>query len=137
MDLQTKIHIQRSFDKIEPVAQTFASLFYVRLFETAPRLRPMFPTDLRQQQRKLMDMLTFLVEALDVPEAFEQELLQLGSRHKVYGVTAEHSALVNQALLWTLQRTLQDDFTPEIATAWTTLLNVISTTMNACFHNGH
>jgi hemoglobin-like flavoprotein len=43
----------------------------------------------------------------------------LGQRHKGYGVTAAHYAPVGAALLWTLEKGLGPDFTPEVKAAWT------------------
>jgi hemoglobin-like flavoprotein len=42
----------------------------------------------------------------------------LGRRHVGYGVTAEHYELVGEALLWTLEQGLGDDFTPSVKAAW-------------------
>ena len=46
--------VQESFKKVLPIAPQAADLFYGRLFEIAPQVRPMFPSDLREQKRNLM-----------------------------------------------------------------------------------
>ena len=45
--------VRESFDKVVPIAGVAADLFYERLFYMAPSLRHLFPTDMRDQKRKL------------------------------------------------------------------------------------
>ena len=52
---------QTSFAQVLPIADAAASLFYNRLFELDPSLRPMFKTDMAEQGRKLMTMLNVVV----------------------------------------------------------------------------
>ncbi len=56
--------VQTSFRKVVPIAGTAADLFYGRLFETAPHLRPLFPEDMTEQKSKLMAMLVTAVSNL-------------------------------------------------------------------------
>ncbi|MGE5073573.1 MAG: hypothetical protein ACM3MF_09105, partial [Anaerolineae bacterium] len=67
MDNHQKYLVQSSFAKVAPIADTAAALFYGRLFELDPSLRPMFPSDLKEQGAKLMHMLTLAVRGLDRP----------------------------------------------------------------------
>ena len=111
--------VQTSFKKVVPIAATAADLFYNRLFEIAPETRPMFPTDLTEQKGKLMSMLGTAVTNLHKLDAILPAVKELGQRHKGYGVTAAHYAPVGAALLWTLEKGLGPDFTPEVKAAWT------------------
>ena len=111
--------VQTSFKKVVPIAGTAADLFYGRLFEIAPQVRPLFPADLAEQKRKLMGMLGTAVTNLHRLETILPAVKALGERHKGYGVTAAHYAPVGAALLWTLEKGLGADFTPEVKAAWT------------------
>jgi hemoglobin-like flavoprotein len=44
---------------------------------------------------------------------------ELGKRHKGYGVSADQYAPVGAAPLWTLEKGLGPDFTPDTKAAWT------------------
>jgi hypothetical protein len=44
MDDRSKQLVQESWMQVEPIADTAATLFYGRLFELDPSLRPLFPT---------------------------------------------------------------------------------------------
>jgi hemoglobin-like flavoprotein len=96
--------VQSSFKKVVPIAGTAADLFYDRLFEIAPEVRPMFPQDLSEQKKKLMGMLGTAVGNLHKLDTILSAVKDLGQRHKGYGVTAVHYAPVGAALLWTLER---------------------------------
>ena len=123
--------VQSSFRKVVPIAGTAADLFYDRLFEIAPEVRSMFPQDLGEQKKKLMTMLGTAVSNLHKLDQILPAVKDLGSRHKSYGVTAAHYAPVGAALLWTLEKGLGPDFTPDVRSAWTTVYTLLATTMKA------
>jgi hypothetical protein len=56
--------VQQSFAKVAPIADKAAALFYDRLFEIAPELRPLFHGDMAEQGRKLMATLAIVVRGL-------------------------------------------------------------------------
>ena len=56
--------VQATFAEVAPIADVAAELFYGRLFEIDPTLKPMFRGDLKEQGRKLMQMLAFAVGGL-------------------------------------------------------------------------
>jgi len=112
-----------------PIADTAAALFYARLFELDPALRPMFRGDMHEQGRKLMAMLKMVVNGLTRLEALVPAIEALGRRHVGYGVRDEHYAVVGSALLWTLGQGLGESFTPETEAAWSTAYTILATVM--------
>ena len=122
--------VQESFKKVQPIAAQAADLFYGRLFEIAPHLRPLFPPDLKEQKHKLMAMLGTAVTNLHQLDKIVPAVQDLGRRHAGYRVTAEHYQPVGQALIWTLEQGLGDAFTPAVKAAWletyTTLAGVMT-----------
>src|SRR5882672_10708120 len=111
--------VQTSFKKVVPIAGTAADLFYNRLFEIAPEVRPLFPSDLAEQKKKLIAMLATAVTNLHQLEKIVPAVQSLGKRHAGYGVTAKHYEPVGAALLWTLEQGLGPAFTPPVKAAWT------------------
>src|SRR4051794_14256527 len=57
--------VRKSWLKVQPIAPTAAALFYRRLFELDPAVRPLFKRDLDEQGRMLMSMLRLVVMGLD------------------------------------------------------------------------
>lgn len=102
--------VQSSFQKILPVSETAADLFYRRLFELDPSLRALFKGDMKDQGHKLMQMIAAAVQGLDKPDTLIPVVQSLGKRHAGYGVQARHYDTVGAALLWTLEQGLGKDF---------------------------
>ena len=121
--------VQGSFQKVVPIADTAADLFYDRLFEIAPEVRPLFPQDLAEQKKKLIQMLATAVGNLHQIDDIVPAVQDLGRRHVSYGVEDAHYDKVGAALLDTLEKGLGDDWTPQTATAWTEVYTVLATTM--------
>jgi hemoglobin-like flavoprotein len=121
--------VQESFARVTPIAETAAALFYERLFELDPKLRQLFRGDMREQGRKLMQMLAVAMRSLDELEAVVPAVQALGRRHAGYGVTGAHYATVGAALLWTLEQGLGSAFTSDVRDAWVTVYGLLASTM--------
>jgi hemoglobin-like flavoprotein len=123
--------IQESFAKVVPISEQAAALFYGRLFEIAPAARPLFRGDLEEQGRKLMGMLGAVVNGLGNIETILPAASALAKRHVDYGVKAADYEPVGAALLWTLERGLRAQWTPEVKAAWTEAYTVLADFMIA------
>jgi nitric oxide dioxygenase len=123
--------IQDSFANVIPIADKAAALFYGRLFEIAPEVKPLFHSDMTEQGRKLMATLATVVNSLDNLEAVLPAASALAKGHVEYGVKAADYAPVGAALLWTLEKGLGDQWTPELAAAWGEAYKVLSEFMIA------
>ncbi|HEX8903504.1 MAG TPA: globin family protein [Longimicrobiaceae bacterium] len=129
MTPESKTLVQESWTQVEPIADAAAELFYGRLFELDPSLRPMFRGDMREQGKKLMQMITVAVRGLDRLDQIVPAVEALGRRHAGYGVTDAHYDTVADALLWTLEKGLGDGFTPPVKAAWTETYTTLATVM--------
>jgi hemoglobin-like flavoprotein len=121
--------VKNSFHQITPIADQAAALFYARLFELDPSLRPLFRGDMRAQGQKLMTMIATAVAALEHIETIIPVVRQLGARHVAYGVREEHYGTVGAALLWALEKGLGPEFTPAVRDAWTSTYTLLANTM--------
>ena len=102
-----------------------------KLFAANPNYRPMFGNDMRIQGVKLMTMLALLVYNLHQPDQVLPAIRDLGIRHVRYGVKpADYDALM-EALLWTLEQSLGDDYTPAVRDAWTVCYDELAGEMKA------
>ncbi|MEO8279391.1 MAG: globin family protein [Ideonella sp.] len=121
--------VRSSFALVSPIASQAAALFYGRLFDTDPSLRPLFGDDIAIQGARLMSMIGAAVGLLDRPNALIPVLQKLGARHVGYGVVEAHYATVGNALMWTLEQGLGDAFTAETRAAWAEMYGIVSRTM--------
>lgn len=127
--------VQSSFAKVVPIADAAAALFYARLFEIAPRVKPLFRSDMTEQGRKLMTTLAVVVNGLKNLDAIVPAAQALAIKHVGYGVKAADYAPVGEALLWTLEKGLGADYTAEVAAAWTTAYRTLSGVMIAAAYD--
>jgi len=123
--------VRDSFNKIAPIADQAAALFYTRLFELDPSLRSLFHGDMAAQGRKLIQTLALCVGSLDRLTAIVPAVRELGRRHVAYHVREEHYETVGSALLWTLEKGLGADFTAAVSSAWSKVYWVLAETMKA------
>lgn len=130
MTEEQKELVKSSWEKVVPIADQAAEIFYGKLFEMDPEVKPLFSnSDMKEQGKKLMQMITTAVRGLDNLEALVPAVQNLGKRHVDYGVTAEHYDTVGAALLDTLAAGLGHDFTEETKAAWAETYNTLATVM--------
>jgi hemoglobin-like flavoprotein len=123
--------VQRTWELCVPIADTAADLFYIKLFELDPKLRVLFPSDIKEQKKKLMTMLTAAVRGLKDLGALVPAVQALGKRHVTYGVKEQDYDTVGAALLDTLEKGLGSNWNPQVKAAWVAVYGVLSGTMKA------
>lgn len=126
MTPQDIVLVKSTFALVRPIAEQAAELFYGRLFEIAPQVKPLFKGDMKEQGRKLMATLGTVVASLDNLAPVLPVASALAKRHVGYGVKAEDYAPVGAALLWTLEQGLGPAWTPEAKAAWTAAYGTLS-----------
>src|ERR1700738_1076319 len=77
--------VQQSFANVAPISDQAAVIFYDRLFEVAPSVKPMFPVDMTEQRKKLMATLAVVVNGLSTLEAVLPAARAPAQRHVRYG----------------------------------------------------
>ena len=121
--------VQSTWSKVVPIQDQAAKLFYDKLFEMDPSLRPLFKGDMVEQGRKLMAMINTAVNGLTRLNEIVPAVQALGRRHVGYGVKEVHYETVGAALLWTLEQGLGPSFTPEVRQAWATAYGLLAGVM--------
>lgn len=133
--------LQRSYVKIEPLADQFGAIFYARLFTIAPEIRPLFRTDLKAQQSKFMKVIQEVVQlhlraivSLPVTAAATSRAVLPGAfwsgkLHAAYGVRVEDYAIMKLALVWALDKTLGAEATDDVKEAWSAAYDIVVNSM--------
>lgn len=121
--------IQTTWLQVLPIADQAAGLFYGKLFELDPAVKPMFKGDMTEQGRKLMKTIGLVVNSLTRLEEIVPAVQDLGRKHVAYGVRPEHYDTVGAALLWTLEQGLGSAFTPQVKAAWATAYGTLASAM--------
>jgi hemoglobin-like flavoprotein len=123
--------VRTSFATLAVMPEVAGALFYERLFARNPEFQPLFKNDMRIQGVKLMTMLTMVVYNLPDPSQILPTIRDLAVRHVEYGVKLADYAALREALLWTLQEALGEEFTPAVREAWTVCYDELAGEMKA------
>lgn len=110
--------LQSTWTQVVPIADTAAGLFYGKLFELDPAVKPLFRGDMTEQGRKLMKTIGVVVNCLTRLEEILPTVQDLGKHPVAYGVEPRHYDTAGAALLWTLEQRLGGAFTAEVREAW-------------------
>ena len=135
MNNQQIVLVQNTFEKVEPIAQQTGELFYQRLFEMDPTIRPLFKGDIKTQALMLMTVIGLAVRGLDRPQSVQEAVSALGSRHSGYGVGNADYNTFGAALIWALEQSMGSEFTPEVKEAWVEAYGVLSDAMKKATKN--
>ena len=122
--------IRESWERLLPVGDAMVESFYSKLFESNPELEKLFrPTDMKEQRRKFLVMLSEIIRVIDMPELLISEVADSGRRHVSYGVQDRDYEDVGAALLWAIGRALGDSCTPEVLSAWREAYDLLAAVM--------
>lgn len=111
--------VKSTWKAMAPEADEVARRFYERLFEIDSSTRALFAsTDLPEQRRKLVKVLSLVVQGIDDLSTLTPVVADLGRRHAQLGVTDSQYESVGAALLWTFEQSLGPGWTREAKLAW-------------------
>ena len=130
MTTEQTMLVKNSWKKLRNVkAETIGDLFYTKLFFDHPGLRKVFPSQMNQQNKKLVDMLSYIVLKIDDFQAIKKDIQALAISHERYGVKPEHYTMVGSALVWTLEKAIGKEWNRDLEEAWTACYSLIAQTM--------
>jgi methyl-accepting chemotaxis protein len=112
--------LEASFDLVARRGEEFVDLFYEKLFERAPALKPLFDgVDVKTQRAMVLATLVLLRKSFRGPASIAPKLRALGARHLAYGTTAEMYPLAGEVFLATLAEVAGPAWLERLERAWT------------------
>ncbi|MFN3316044.1 MAG: globin domain-containing protein [Raineya sp.] len=127
---QHKEIIKQSFPKVLIHTIKSGKMVYEKLFELAPETKALFQnTSMERQGQMLVAAIGKIVKGLDHPEVLEKELIELGKRHKGYGLQPEYFVHFGNSLMYMLQNSLADGWNAELEDAWRNVYQEVSEMM--------
>ena len=130
--------IRRSAERLAASNMAATDAFYVKLFQTAPAVRPLFSEDMFEQSEKLWQSIVMIVESADNLDQIRLALMALGKRHVDYGAEPSHYAIVTDVLIETMSTLMRDEWSADYRAAWTAALGAVCETMlEGAGHRAH
>jgi hemoglobin-like flavoprotein len=121
--------VQSAFERLGPDMPVMAARFYQELFQRDPALRPLFTTDLAEQEVRFAQKLSEIVQAIPRLDELLAHTRALGARHVGYGVRATDYQTVGESLCAALAAVLGDQFDDATREAWVLAFNIVAETM--------
>jgi hemoglobin-like flavoprotein len=131
--MMTERQIQQmrtSFDRIQPVSNDLAFLFYIRLNELDPSVKCLVQSPCSEQAEQLARLLPILVECVERPAHIADIVASLGLSSRTRVRSMHHPAAV-KALLWSLEKALGNSFNPELRSAWAAAYESLAATIES------
>jgi methyl-accepting chemotaxis protein len=127
MDLDA---LETSFDLVAPRGDELMEIFYARLFDVAPSVKPMFDgADMARQRAMLLSALVLLRRSLRDLEAVVPTLKRLGARHVAYGARPKHYPVVGEVLIGAMATIAGEAWETRFADAWAAAFGVVAAAM--------
>ena len=122
--------VQSTFERVAANADEVSLMFYDRLFDQYPEVKPLFAgVDMANQRAMLMQAIASTVHAMHDADKIRGPLHELGRRHIAYGVKLIHYKAVGECLIWALEKFFGSDFVPELYIAWKETYGILARMM--------
>jgi methyl-accepting chemotaxis protein len=122
--------LETSFDLVARRGEELMDVFYARLFEAAPAVKPLFAaTALQRQKTHLLATLGLLRRSLRNLDPIIPALRDLGARHVAYGARPEHYPLVGATLIASMAEIAGERWKPEYERAWNQAFAIVAGVM--------
>ncbi|WP_456459928.1 globin family protein [Reichenbachiella sp.] len=123
--------VRATFWMVEPKADEAAEIFYSKLFEMSPELKPLFKGDMKQQGKLMIEMLATVVKGLNTLDVLAPLVRSMGRRHVNYGIKTEHYNMAATALMYSLKEELKENWNEEVESAWLEVYQTVSCIMQS------
>lgn len=119
--------LRSSFDLLVARQPQITPRFYEILFSKYPQAKPLFGRNSGPAQAEMLQQaLVSVLEHLEDASWLSHNLGALGAKHVSYGVSEEMYGWVGDSLLTTLAEIAGADWSPQLASAWTTAYGAIA-----------
>lgn len=129
MDETTVELLETSFNLLAPRGPELVDRFYAHLFAKNPQVRPLFPSDMGDQKKKLLASLQLVMANVRKPDALLEPLQDMGRRHVYYKTEPAHYPIVRDTLIGVMRDMAGDAWTDDFQRAWTDALNLVAAIM--------
>ena len=129
MDNAVIERLEASFNLLAPRGEELVERFYANLFAKHPQVRPMFPSEMAEQKKKLLASLVLVMQNLRKPENLADPLKKLGAKHVHYKTQPEHYPVVRDTLVGVMKDMAGSQWNDQLTSDWSGALDFIASVM--------
>ncbi|GMU84333.1 MAG: hypothetical protein AMXMBFR47_42030 [Planctomycetota bacterium] len=129
MDAAAIERIESSFNLLAPRGPELVDRFYAMLFARYPAVRPMFPTEMTAQKRKLLSSIALVIQNLRNLEQIRNVLFEMGRRHAGYGAQPTHYVAVRDTLIDVMAALTGPQWTAQLTGDWKAAFDFVADRM--------
>ncbi|HYH71331.1 MAG TPA: globin domain-containing protein [Methyloceanibacter sp.] len=118
--------IRATFVQMEPALDLVAALYFLKLFDLDASLREVFAAPAKVRNRKFTAAIKLMIISLDRPDELKPTLKLIGVQSRQHGMRVSQYVSLAEAMIWTLDQSLEGAFTKDAREAWATLLSRMS-----------
>lgn len=126
MDVPAIERIESSFNFLAPRGPELVDRFYAMLFARYPAVRPMFPTEMTAQKRKLLSSIALVIQSLRNLEQIRTVLFEMGKRHAGYGAQPAHYVAVRDTLIDVMAALTGPQWTAQLTGDWKAAFDLVA-----------
>ena len=121
--------LEASFNLLAPRGEELVERFYANLFAKNPAVRPMFPSDMAEQKKKLLASIVLVIQNLRKTENLAEPLKKLGGKHVGYKTQPEHYPIVRDTLVGVMKDMAGSQWNEQLTSDWSGALDFIASVM--------
>lgn len=129
--------VQQSFPALQMMRAETAFVFYRRLSQLDPDLRPALRGSFAQLGHRLLATIAVVIGNLDRLDALEDHLADMSQRLGRHGIQPAHYPVVGAALLLTVERMLGRLYTADTGHAWSLACRKVTAMMAQAANDRH
>ena len=123
--------VRKTCSDVAPVADSTAEVFYQKLFQLNPALRPVFAGHLHERGRHLLETVEAAARVTDKPDLLASVMADLDNHQIASAAGDRRYEAIGAALILAFRQGLGPAFTPDARQAWIALFDYIDGTMKA------
>lgn len=129
MDNAVIERLEASFNLLAPRGEELVERFYANLFAKNPQVRPMFPSNMAEQKKKLLASIVLVIQNLRKTENLAEPLKQLGGKHFHFKTQPEHYPIVRDTLVGVMADMAGSQWNDQLTSDWSGALDFIASVM--------
>jgi hemoglobin-like flavoprotein len=110
--------LAKTWDSLHANHLDLIQSFYLRFFERFPNYRSLFPSEMDNHMRRMVDTMAMVSRLADHNDVIESRMLNVGDRHRHYGLAREDLDNFRDVFIEVLEENCRGQWNADCRDAW-------------------